>query len=171
MSDAEEGVASGPLNLERILRDNLIGSFEVPLGNITLTSLTRELNPAGVAMVTKSLKDKGWSSSACPALVVDTESIPPDGVELTPDVVNNLDLKVLDGNHRIAAATTLFGKEYKVPCRIYKEFPPDVMRILGDGESHLLRSCVLSPYTGAVESSPFGQVRSIPRSGTGRIYV
>ena len=83
-------------------------------------------------MVMESMKQRGWLEHCAPALVFERESV--TNGEFIPDAAPTYKYQVLDGNHRITAATRICGGEELVTCRVYEPFPPSLMRILADRE-------------------------------------
>lgn len=118
--------------LSQTLASHHIGVFEVPLEKIVVTALVRQLNDKGLDTVSDSVKKNGWMPSSAPSVVVSRE-LCPNG-EWSAECISTASFKVLDGNHRITAAKRLFGRETRVAVRVYYEFKPKDMRVLGDGE-------------------------------------
>lgn len=117
--------------LDGLLREKFVGTFEIPLKQIAVTSLTRELNPSGLEAVIKSIRANGWLTHNPPALVLTSGG---DDVDVTPESMPSRDFIVLDGNHRVSAAQRLFEPDKAVPCRVYRDLSRDAMRLVGDGE-------------------------------------
>ena len=65
------------------------------------------------------MKQRGWLEHCAPALVFERESV--TNGEFIPDAAPTYKYQVLDGNHRITAATR--GAK-SVTCRVYEPFPP-----------------------------------------------
>ncbi|CAM9715297.1 unnamed protein product [Sphacelaria rigidula] len=124
-------VAPVQRNMEILLTSHYVGTFPIKLSQIAVTSLTRELNPRGVEKVITSLKSKGWLTHNPPAIVMPHEGVPENG-GITSEFLSTCEFRVLDGNHEISAARSIFEQDHSVPCRMYHEFWPEVMRILGD---------------------------------------
>ncbi|CAM9735452.1 unnamed protein product, partial [Sphacelaria rigidula] len=116
--------------LANSLTRNFIACFDVPLSQIRLTEFTRPLNDRGIDLMVKSITDKGWLPHAEPALVVDREGLPHG--EFTEDCIPTAVYKVLDGNHRLAAAKKIMSAETRLRCRVHYAFDAAAMRVLGD---------------------------------------
>lgn len=127
-------VNGAPINtrLAQTLSSHFIGVFDVPLRCITVTALVRQVNDRGLETVTDSIKRNGWMPSSAPTVVISREFCP--GGEWATECTTTGSFKVLDGNHGITAAKKLFDGETRVAVRVYYEFNPAHMRILGDGE-------------------------------------
>lgn len=118
--------------LDEMLGSKLVGTFDIPLKQMALTSLTRELNPRGVENLVKSIRANGWLTHNPPALVLSSAL---DNGEATSESMVSREYVVLDGNHRVGACKRLFGPDRAIPCRVYRNISPDAMRIIGDGKS------------------------------------
>ncbi|CAM9695824.1 unnamed protein product, partial [Sphacelaria rigidula] len=103
----------------------------VPIKQVRLTSFTRPINESGLQTIVESIKEKGWLPQAEPALVVEREGLP--NGEFTEDCIATSVYKVLDGNHRLAAAKKIMDGETTLSCRVHYAFDSSAMRILGDG--------------------------------------
>ena len=119
-------------NLATILEANFIGTFELPLKNITCTSLVRQVNERGIKTVMASIENKGWLDHYAPAVVIQREAL--EGSDFTEEAAPTHHYQVLDGNHRITAARRLWGGDHLVSCRVYYALPANVTKIVADRE-------------------------------------
>ena len=119
-------------NLASTLQANVIGTFKIPLKNITCTSHVRQVNERGIKTVLESIQKKGWLDHCAPAVVIEREVL--EGGEFTDESALARDFQVLDGNHRITAARRLWGGEHLVSCRVHFALPASVIKIVADRE-------------------------------------
>ena len=83
-----------------MLDDAYIGTFNVPLSKLRLTTTGRPLREAGVQKMMQSIKEDGWLTSSMPIVVVLNNE---DGQNITAANACTIYYGVLDGNHRVEA--------------------------------------------------------------------
>lgn len=125
----DDGVVSPKTgNMNQVLEANFLGVHKLKVKQIKHTEYTRQLSKVGVKAVKESLEARGWISANAPYVLVPRESLP-EGKETvwSSDVLSSLQVFCLDGNHRLAALSQLFGDEFELDVRLYLHFDDDLM--------------------------------------------
>jgi len=115
-----------PQDTRAVLQRNELGVYKLAIHQITTTEFTRQLNRAGLKTVKKSVMEKGWLEDKTPFVLVSREQVP-EGKDtvFTPEVLRNLRVRVLDGNHRVTALRDIKSPDYAIDCRLYMDFASD----------------------------------------------
>lgn len=115
-------------NMNQVLESNFVGIHKLKVKQIQTTEYTRQVSKTGVTRVEDSIKARGWIAANAPYVLVPREQLP-DGKQTvwSSDVLSNLNVFCLDGNHRLRALSTLYGAEYELDVRLYLHFDDDVM--------------------------------------------
>lgn len=58
----------------------------------------------------------------------------PDGENTEEAVLAATGIRVLDGCHRLTVLENLYGADYRVPCRVYYEFAPEMAAVIAEGK-------------------------------------
>ena len=91
------------------------------LNHMSLASLARPINPNGRRVVMESIRKEGYSlATRKPSVLVPRVVI--EGQELTPEFVGTLNVRVLDGNHRISCLMELHDPDFAIDVLVYRDF-------------------------------------------------
>lgn len=117
-----------------LLRQSFIGTFEVPVSKLGLTTLGRCLRQAGVDRISQSLEDDGWLTSSMPivTLVNSTE----DNM-INKNNAQALCYRTLDGNRRVEALRrrdTAREVDTTISVHVHRNMDDYAERILADRE-------------------------------------
>ena len=126
------GELQGSPQLGEVLREHLIGMYDIPVSSIACAAVVREVNQRGVRRVVESIRAKGWVPSTPPSVVAcqDIDM----GQALSPADARKLTYRILDGNHRVTAFREVYGRQAEVRCNVYRSFPAGVSRAIADCE-------------------------------------
>lgn len=122
------GLDDEPIKMNALLKANSLGIHKLKVGQLQGTEYTRQISKRGLTLVVDSIKNKGWCETSLPYVLVPREQLP-DGRQTvwTPEVLSELRVFVLDGNHRLAALTLLHGLEFEIDCQCFLHFDDDVV--------------------------------------------
>lgn len=109
--------------MTELLTANFLGVYKLAVKQVKTTEFTRQINTRGLRKVKDSIMDRGWDNSNTPYVLVPREQIP-SGREtvFTEEVLGELVVYCLDGNHLLVALLHFFGPNFLVDCRLYIHF-------------------------------------------------
>ena len=134
-SIAKDVGAGGAVDVADVLFSRHLEAWPIPLKNIRFTEHCRQLNERTVRSIINSINEVGWMPTSTPQVTIPDL---PDGEEMTSDLAATLSAFVLDGNHRLKAAQTVYRDDPEktvTSCQCYREMRNTLTKkILADGE-------------------------------------
>lgn len=119
-------------HLGSVLKAQFLGEFDITLSGVVCSKLTRNTSVRGLSLVKTSILNNGWLSQFAPSVIL-TNGIPEGG--LTAATAKNLQVRVLDGNHRVTVCKELFGQDHLLRFRVYRSFSnPADERLIANGK-------------------------------------
>ena len=115
------GAGAEGTELDQTLASHYVGTFRMRLNQMSLASLARSINQNGRRVVMESIRKEGYSlATRKPSVLVPRVVI--EGQELTPEFVGILNVRVLDGNHRISCLMELHDPYFAIDVLVYHDF-------------------------------------------------
>lgn len=104
--------------LHELLSSYYLGEFDLRLCNVTCATIVRETSRRGLNCLEQSVRKVGWLPQFAPSVVIESSAIPEEG--LSAESALDLEVRVLDGNHRVKTCRKVFGADSTIRCLVYK---------------------------------------------------
>lgn len=131
--------AGSPARTKELLAANYLGVHELAVSQVHRTEFTRQLNALGLQKVKKSYEQRGWIDTHTPYVLLPREQLPSGKDKIfSPEVLGDLKVLCLDGNHRMRVLLDTEGPSFRIQCRLYLHFDcPKTVNALARSKSYL----------------------------------
>lgn len=124
---------------KELLAANYLGVHELAVNQVQRTEFTRQLNALGLQKVKESYDRRGWIDAHTPYVLVPREQLPSGKDTIfSREVLRDLKVFCLDGNHRMKVLLDTEGPSFRIQCRLYLHFDcPEIVNALARSKSYL----------------------------------